>query len=168
MAFSPYLEVTVDQFVKIEFDCLPLRSLPRLDAPPDATPQQEALAMSIRQAVQKHGTHNAFYLYNGRCVFHLTNDPAIGMLEFGFRGTVLTDADDRRTQSCDLQVELTRDVCDWIKTPVVEWFLETVARAVQVEFDRYIAAGDLRKTVERIERLAAEVDSSGGFVGMGL
>lgn len=158
----------MDPFVKIEFDCLPLRSLPRLDAPPDATPQQEALAMSIRQAVEKHGTHNAFYLYNGRCVFHLTNDPAIGMLEFGFRGTVLTDAEDRRTQSCDLQVELTRDVCDWITTPVVEWFLETVARAVEVEFDRYIAAGDLQKTVERIGRLAAEVDSSGGFVGMGL
>ncbi len=158
----------MDQFVQIEFDCLPLRSLPRLDAPPDATPQQEALALSIRQAVQKHGAHNTFYLYNARCVFHLTNDPSIGMLEFAFRGTVLTDPDDRRARSCDLEVELTRDVCDWITTPVVEWFRETVARAVQVEFDRYIAAGDLQKTVERMDRLAAEMDASGGYVGMGL
>ncbi len=158
----------MDQFVQIEFDCLPLRSLPRLDAPPDATPQQEALALSIRQAVQRHGSHNTFYLYNARCVFHLTNDPNVGMLEFAFRGTVLTDEDDRRAQSCDLEVELTRDVCDWITTPVVEWFRETVARAVLVEFDRYIAAGDLQKTVDRMERLAAEMDASGGYLGMGL
>ncbi len=158
----------MNQFVQIEFDCLPLRSLPRLDAPPDAPPEQEALALSVRQAVRKHGAHNTFYLYNARCVFHLTNDPNVGMLEFAFQGTVLTDADDRRAQSCDLEVELARDVCDWITAPVVEWFRETVSRAVQVEFDRYIAAGDLQKTVERMERLAEATDSSGGFVGMGL
>ncbi len=158
----------MDHFVQIEFDCLPLRSLPRLDAPPDASPQQQGLASAIRKAVQKHGTHNAFYLYGARCVFHLTNDPVVGMLEFGFRGTVLTDADDRAAQRCDLEVELTRDVCDWITAPVVEWFRETVARAVQVDFDRFIAAGDLQKTVERMERLTAEIDSAGGFVGMGL
>ena len=158
----------MNHFVQIEFDCLPLRSLPRLDAPPDAPPEQEALAAKVRQAVRKHGAHNAFYLYNARCVFHLTNDPNVGMLEFAFQGTVMTDADDRRAQSCDLEVELTRDVCDWITEPVVEWFRETVARAVQVEFDRYIAAGDLQKTVERMERLAEATDSSGGFVGMGL
>ncbi len=163
-----YLEAAVDHFVQIEFDCLPLRSLPRFDAPPDATPRQEALALSIRQAVHKHGTHNTFYLYNARCVFHLTNDPNVGMLEFGFHGTVLTDADDLAAQSCDLEVELNRDVCDWITTPVVDWFRETVSRAVQVEFDRYIAAGDLQKTVERMERLAVEMDAGGGFVGMGL
>ncbi len=165
---SPRLEVAVDHSVQIEFDCLPLRSLPRLDAPPDATPQQQALALNLRRAVQKHGAHNTFYLYNARCVFHLTNDPDIGMLEFAFRGTVLTDSDDRTTQGSDLVVELTHDVCDWLTTPVVEWFRETVARAVQVEFDRYIAAGDLQKTVARMQRLAAEMDSSGGFVGMGL
>ncbi|MDZ7620791.1 MAG: hypothetical protein U1E05_27630 [Patescibacteria group bacterium] len=158
----------MDHFVQIEFDCLPLRSLPRLDAPPDATPSQQALALAIREAVGKHGTHNAFYLYKGRCRFHLTNDPVVGMLEFGFRGTVLTDDEDRAARRCDLEVELASEVCDWITAPVVEWFGETVARAVQIEFNRFIAAGDLQKTVDRMERLTAEIDSVGGFVGMGL
>ena len=40
--------------------------------------------------------------------------------------------------------------------------------AVLIEFDRYIAAGDLQKTIERAARLQAESDSHSGFVGMGL
>jgi hypothetical protein len=37
---------------------------------------------------------------------------------------------------------------------------------VAVEFDRYISAGDLAQTVERIARLQAETEGRGGFVGM--
>jgi uncharacterized protein (UPF0335 family) len=43
-----------------------------------------------------------------------------------------------------------------------------VRQAVRVEFDRYIAAGDLRRTIDRIERCRAESDARGGFLGMGL
>ena len=46
------------------------------------------------------------------------------------------------------------------------WFRETVPRAVMVEFDRYIAVGDLKQTIERVEKIQAESDQHGGFVGM--
>ena len=90
------------------------------------------------------------------------------MVEFAFEGVVLTDADDLKTRQCDLEVRLLREVCDWLTAPAVAWLAETVKRAVLVEFDRYIAAGDLKKTIARIERLRAETESSGGFLGMGL
>ena len=154
--------------VKIQFDCLPMRSLGRLDIPLDASPAFEAKAERIKAALAKHGQHNSFYLHNASCAFHLTNDELVGMLEFRFEGTVLTDTEDRRAERCDLRVDLRRETCDWLTEPVVEWFHETVERAVLVEFDRYIAAGDLQKTVERVEKLQAESDSHSGFVGMGL
>ncbi len=34
------------------------------------------------------------------------------------------------------------------------------------EFNRYIEAGDLAKTTARIEKIRAESDDAGGFVGM--
>jgi hypothetical protein len=43
-----------------------------------------------------------------------------------------------------------------------------VVEAVKIEFDRYIAAGDLQKTLERLERLEAEATAKRGFLGMGL
>jgi len=43
-----------------------------------------------------------------------------------------------------------------------------VTHAVRVEFDRYIQAGDLKRTIERMEKLRAESDAQGGFLGMGL
>lgn len=154
--------------VEITFDCLPLRSVGRFDVPIDAPPEYEALAERVRQAAGKHGLHNSYYLHNARCVFRLTSDPDFGVLEFRFHGTVLTDPDDQQTLRCDLHVELRRETCDWLTRPIVEWFAETVIRAVRVEFDRYIAAGDLEKTIERMERLQAESDAQGGFLGMGL
>jgi hypothetical protein len=65
-----------------------------------------------------------------------------------------------------LEVELKRETCDWLTEPIVDWFKETVPRAVVVEFDRFIAAGDRDQTIKRIARLQAESDSRGGFVGM--
>jgi hypothetical protein len=158
----------MDRYVDISFDCLPLRSVGRFDIPIDASPEYQALCERIKRAAGKHGLHNSYYLHNARCVFHLTNDPQFGMLEFRFEGTVLTDADDRNTLRCDLQAELHRETCDWLTEPVVAWFAEAVSQAVRIEFDRYIAAGDLEKTVERIGQIQAESDRHGGFLGLGL
>lgn len=156
------------RYVEVTFDCLPLRSLGRLDVPLDAPPALQALADRIRQAIRKHGSHNTYYLYNAACVFHLTNDPKLGMLDFRFEGTVLTDPEDQKTVHGDLQIELRSETCDWLTQPVVEWFRQTVSRAVLAEFDRYIAAGDLKRTIQRIGQLQAITDARGGFLGMGL
>ena len=59
-----------------------------------------------------------------------------------------------------------RETCDWLTEPVVAWFAQSVPFAVRVEFDRYIDAGDLKQTVERIERIQAASDQHGGFLGM--
>jgi len=154
--------------VEISFECLPLRSLGRLDVPLDASPEFQAQCRRIKLAMEKHGTHNTYYLRDGRCTFHLTNDPQVGMLAFRCEGTVLTSPDDLRTRSADLDVELEQETCDWLTEPAVAWFRETVERAVIAEFDQFIASGDLQRTLERLERLQAASDAQGGFVGMGL
>jgi hypothetical protein len=158
----------MSQSVEISFDCIPLRSVARFDIAVDATPEQKAFEERIRSAVKRHGQYNTFYLCNAKCVFHLTNHSQLGMLKFDFEGTAMTDEEDRKTIACDLSVELDQEVCDWLTAPIVEWFKETVAEAVKVEFDRYIEAGGLQKTIERIERLQAESAAHGGFLGMGL
>src|SRR5262245_28011924 len=138
----------MDHPVDITFDCLPLRSVGRLDVPLDASPKFRALCDRIKHALTTHGSHNTYYLHNARCVFHLTNDPAVGMLEFKFEGTVFTNDRDQATERCALDVQLARETCPWVTEPIVEWFRDTVSRAVQVEFDRYIAAGDLAQAVK--------------------
>ena len=154
--------------VDITFDCLPLRSVGRFDVPLDASQEVVGFTTRLRHALTKHGVHNTYYLHRARCAFHLTNDPQIGMVEFGFEGTVLTDTDDLRTLGCDLSVELRGEVCDWLTAAAVDFLAETVRRAVRIEFDRYIAAGDLRRTIDRIEQIRAESNAQGGFLGMGL
>lgn len=154
--------------VEISFDCLPLRSIGRFDIPVDASPEYAAFCERLKHAAAKHGLHNSYYLHNAKCIFRLTNHPQIGLLTFRFEGTVLTDPEDRNSLSCDLQTRLDQETCDWLTEPVVAWFAETVARAVRVEFDRYIAAGDLQRTLQRSEQTQAESDARGGFMGMGL
>jgi hypothetical protein len=156
----------MDRWVEIAFDCLPLRSIGRLDIPLDASPNYRALCERIKQALEKHGSHNSYYLYNARCIYHLTNQPDLGGLEFRFEGTLLTDAEDRHSVTCDLDVELAGETCDWLTEPVVGWFAQTVSRSVVVEFDRYIEAGDLEQAKRRVERIQAASDEAGGFVGM--
>ncbi len=156
----------MSQFVEIEFDCLPLRSVGRMDIPIDASPQYRARCERIKRALEMHGSHNSYFLYNARCTFHLTNQGDFGMIQFRFEGTALTDASDRKTLRCDLEVELIRETCDWLTAPVTAWLSESVTRAVEIEFDRYIAAGDLAQTVERIAKLQAQSDERGGYVGM--
>ncbi len=152
--------------VEIAFDCLPLRSVGRLDAPLDASPKHRAHCERVQAAVQRHGRHNSYYLYNAHCRFQLTSDPKIGMLDFTYTGVVLTDSSDQRAGTCDLEIELARETCDWLNDPAVEFFKDTVRRAVLLEFDRYIQAGDLALTLRRLARLQSESDEAGGYMGM--
>ena len=92
----------MEHYVDIRFDCLPLRSVGRFDVPLDASPEYEAQVKRVKQAAQKHGLHNTYYLYDAKCVFHLTNDRDLGVLQFHFEGTVLTDPGDQKTLRCDL------------------------------------------------------------------
>ena len=156
----------MNRFVEIEFDCLPLRSVTRLDIPIDASPRYRARCERIKAALEKHGSHNSYFLYDANCVFHLTNQDDLGTLEFSFEGTVLSDPADRETVLADLEVTLVRETCDWLTEPVVAWFRETVSHAVMVEFNRYIEAGDLAQTLKRIAALQAKADQTGGYVGM--
>jgi hypothetical protein len=156
----------MNRWVEIEFDCLPLRSVGRMDIPLDASPKYRAQCERIKAALERHAAHNTYYLYNATCNYHLTNRPNFGTLEFRFEGTVITDSTDMRALSADLQVELIRETCDWLTAPVVEWFGQSVQHAVCVEFDHYIEAGDLAKTKQRLAKLEAEIEKQGGHVGM--
>ncbi|MDX1965040.1 MAG: hypothetical protein SFX18_17980 [Pirellulales bacterium] len=152
--------------VDITFSCLPLRTIGRLDIPLDASPKYQERCQRIKNALEKHGSFNSYYLYDAICAFQLTNHPGQGLLEFKFEGTVLTDQSDAQTIATDLRVELLRETCDWLRQPIVEWFHETVNHAVQAEFDLYIQSGDLNKAKQRAEQLQAKADESGGYMGM--
>jgi hypothetical protein len=156
----------MNRWVDITFDCLPLRTIGRLDIPLDASPKYRALCERIKAAMEQHGLLNSYYLHNAQCTYHLTNRDSTGMIQFKFEGTVLTDAADLQTERCDFQVELLRETCDWLTEPVVQWLRETVARSVAVEFDRYIEAGDLEQARQRVQQIREASDDSGGFVGM--
>ena len=110
---------SVSEAVDIAFDCLPLRSVGRLDIPLDASPAYRARCEQIKQAIEQHGSHNSYFLSEGRCAFRLTNHPTIGQLEFRFTGVLLTDNSDTRTQAAHLDVRLESETCDWLTAPVV-------------------------------------------------
>ncbi len=154
------------RWVEVVFDCLPLRSVPRTDVPIDASPKLAAKMLRIKGAIEKHGTLNSYYLHNATCSFHFTNDPLDGMVQFGFEGVVMTDTRDLEARSADLKVELARETCSWINQTIVDWLNATVPRAVRVEFNRYIAAGDLNQAIKRMEKIQEASDAAGGFVGM--
>jgi hypothetical protein len=158
----------MDPWVDISFRCVPLRSVTRLTPAVDAPEETVALFRRLRAAVQKHGHHNSYYLHDGKCVYHLTNHEQLGLLEFQFEGTVLTDADDVKTLQSDLEVELVGEVCPWLVASVTDWFVESVREAVKVEFDQFILAGDLEKTKQRMEEFQAACNAQGGFLGIGL
>ncbi len=154
------------RWVEVEFDCMPLRSVPRVDVPIDASPKLAEKILRVKAALEKHGSLNSYYLHNATCVYHLTNDPAQGMMEFEFEGVVLTNENDIEARSCDLTVSLKRETCSWLNQSIVEWLAETVQRNVLIEFNRYISVGDLSKTVERLQQTQKASDDSGGYVGM--
>lgn len=154
--------------VAIEFDCTPLRSVPRLDIPLDASPGYRARLERFQQAIARHGTRRTYYLTNAACTFRLTNDPDSGWVRFTVEGTVITDDTDTKTVGSDLDIRLDTETCDWLTQPAVEWLALSARHAVEVEFDRYIAAGDLSRAIERLAKEQADSDAAGGFVGMNL
>lgn len=156
----------VGQWVEIDFDCLPLRTVTRLDVPVDASPAYEQFVLRVIAAIEKHGTLNAYYLYSASCTFHLTNDPQNGMVRYGVEGVMLTDDTDQKSRACDLAIRLDRETCSWLTEPIVDFLAESVKHAMMAEFDRYILAGDLEKTRQRIEKSQAEAEAAGGFIGM--
>lgn len=154
------------KWVEVKFDCLPLRAAGQITVPEDASPKLAQKLMRMQAAIDKHGTLNSYYLHNANCIFHLTNDPQVGMFQFAFEGVLLTDQLDMKSHSCDLKVELSQETCSWVNQTIVDWMAESVQRAVLVEFDRYIQAGDLTKTLERLAALQRESEQAGGYVGM--
>ena len=82
----------MERWVEITFDCMPLRGVGRMDIPIDASPRYRQFCESVKAAIEKHGSHNSFFLYNARCAYRLLNDPERGLIDFKFQGTVLTDA----------------------------------------------------------------------------
>ncbi len=164
---SPQNSSSLDaRWVEVVFDCLPLRSVARTDVPIDASPKLAAKMLRIKAAIDKHGTLNSYYLHNASCTFHFTNDPLDGMVQFSFEGVVMTDTRDLEAKSADLKVELARETCSWINQTIVDWLNTTVPRAVRVEFNRYIGAGDLSQAIKRMEKIQQASDAAGGFVGM--
>jgi hypothetical protein len=154
--------------VDIVFDCVPLRSMARLDPPLDASPGLVAKYTRIKEAIAKHGTFNSYFLHNATCKFCVTNDPSNGMIAFKFEGVVLTDDSDLRAKQACLDVTLEKETCNWLEQHVVRWFEESVSHAVLVEFNRYIGVGDPEQTRKRMLQLERAVEENGGFVGMHL
>ncbi len=154
--------------VAIEFDCTPLRAVPGGAIPTDASPRFRARVERMRRAAERHGTRNTYYLTNATCTFRFTNAVDRGWVQFAVEGTVITDDVDSHTVGSDLTVSLEKETCQWLTQPAVTWLTETARHAIEVEFDRYIAAGDLSRALERLAREQAASDAAGGFLGMNL
>jgi hypothetical protein len=154
----------MEPHVDIAFDCLPLRAVGRVDVPIDASPAFRARCERLKHAVETHGVANAYFLYNARCVYRLANSDVEGMLRFTFEGTVLTDRGDVKAERADLAIELVGDTCGGVPAEVVAWFCRVIERAVLIEFDRFIAAGQLAERVGQlgqVERLSDVADFAG-------
>jgi hypothetical protein len=152
--------------VLITFDCLPLRSIGRLDIPLDASPEYRARCERLKTAFEQQGARNGYYLLNASCVFHLANSDIEGMLRFEFEGTVITDPGDAKSVDADLNVVPGSHTCGDVPSAVAAWFQQQVAKAVMVEFDRYIAAGELSAAVQASEERRRQCETDAGFIGM--
>jgi len=65
------------------------------------------------------------------------------MLRFSFDGTLVTDRSDYKADRADLDIVLTAETCGGVPPAAMDWLRETVRRAVLIEFDRFIADGQL-------------------------
>ena len=151
--------------VDIAFDCLPLRSIGRVDVPIDASPAYRDRCERLQQAIEKYGTANTYFLYNTRCVFRLANSDIDNMLRFSFDGVVVTDRSDGKADRAELTVKLTSETCGPMSPEVLAWFSRVVERAVLIEFDHFIAAGQLAERVEDLGQVASIADVT-DFTGM--
>jgi hypothetical protein len=157
----------MDPVVEIEFDCLPLRSIARVDIPLDASPAFRQRCERLLTAIEAHDNQNAYFLYNTQCTYHLANSEIANMLRFSFDGTVLTDRSDCKADQADLAIELVAETCGGVPAAALEWLQTVVERAVLVEFDRFINDGQLAARVAELGDVAS-ISSISGFAGMGL
>jgi hypothetical protein len=151
--------------VDIAFDCLPLRSVGRVDVPLDASPAFRARGEQLQRAIDAHGTENAYFLYNTRCVYRLANSEVENMLRFSFEGTLFTDRSDAKADRAELAIELQAQTCGTMPVEVLAWFREAIKKAVLIEFDHFIAAGRLAQRVNDLGTVDSIADLT-GFAGM--
>jgi hypothetical protein len=151
--------------VDISFDCLPLRSIGRVDIPIDASAAYRARCQQLLEAIARHGNTNAYYLYNTRCVYRLANSDIDNMLRFSFDGTLVTDRSDGRADHADLDVRLISQTCVEMPVEVLAWFHRVVEQAVLIEFNHFIAAGSLAEQVHKLGAVDSVHDIA-GFSGM--
>lgn len=155
---GPSLSLSMEPLVDIEFDCLPLRLVGRVDVPLDASTAFRRRCEQLQRAIDIHGAENAYYLYNTRCVLRLANSDVANMVRFSFDGTVITDRSDCKADRAKLSVELTAETCGSMPPEVLAWFRCVVERAVMIEFDRFIAAGRLDARVNQLGQIARVAD----------
>jgi len=151
--------------VDIAFDCLPLRSIARVDIPIDASPPLRARSERLRQALNSHSGENAYFLYNTRCTYRLANSDIENMLRFSFDGTVLTDRSDLKADRGDLNIVLTAETCGGVPRAALDWLRGVIQRAVLIEFDRFIEDGQLAERIRQLGRIDSITDVA-GFAGM--
>jgi hypothetical protein len=139
------MSILAEPVVEIQFDCLPLRSVARLDVPLDASDHERRRVERIKAAIEQHGIDRTYFLDNAHCLFRFANSQIDGLCRFSFEGVVRTDAGDHKCESAMLDVELVSDTCRGVPPAVLEWLIERVRQAVAIEFDRFIAAGELAR-----------------------
>jgi hypothetical protein len=127
--------------VDVEFECVPLRTIGRLDIPLDASDAQRRRASHMQSAINAYGVERTYFLQNARCVFRFANSDVVGVCRFEFEGVVRTDAGDRKCEDAILDVALVSETCGGVPAQVEAWLIDRVRQAVMIEFDRFIAAG---------------------------
>jgi hypothetical protein len=133
----------MDALVDISFECLPLRSVGRLDVPLDASDVLRRRLERIASALEAFGAERTYFLYKARCVYRFANSDVDGICRFEFEGIVRTDAGDRLCEQTMLDVTLVSDTCGGVPADVELWLADRVRQAVAIEFDRFVAAGRL-------------------------
>ncbi len=155
----------MSRWVEITFDCLPLRSVGRMDIPLDASSAFRERSERLQQALKTYSGQNAYFLYNTGCTYHLANSDIDGMVRFSFDGTLLTDRSDCKAERADLNVVLTAETCDGVPPAVLDWLRGVVNRAVIIEFDRFINDGQLAARVKELGSIDSIHDVA-DFAGM--
>lgn len=147
--------------VDIAFDCVPLRSVGRLDIPLDASESFRRRAEQMQLAIQTYGAERTYFLYNARCLFRFANSEVEGVCRFEFEGIARTDAGDRTCEDVALHVTLVSETCGGVPAPVQEWLALQVHRAVTIEFNRFIAAGQLASRSDELGEIGDLANISG-------
>lgn len=151
--------------IEIAFDCLPLRSVGRLDVPLDASDAFRRRAEQMKSAIAEFGVERTYYLYNAFCVFRFANSDVDGVCRFEFEGVVRTDAGDRLCQQSLVHAWLVSETCGGVPAAVEGWLAERVRSAVAIEFDRFIAAGQLAQRTTELGTIA-NLTELGGLSGL--